>query len=212
MSKHPNENVLVITRQLFDELGTFDGFSANPDRYLRAIFNPDNNLFLSRDEAEEDPSYKQIIPYAIFRYEDRYLHYVRGGGSGEQRLAAKGSIGIGGHVNDTDFQASGSMGKDLYLAGVEREINEELKIEAKYTQEIVGLINDDSNDVGKVHLGIVHLFDLRSPKVTSNEDNITDVEFLSEDKLKQRYERMETWSQLITKKLNWLAAMDEAMM
>ncbi len=212
MSKHPNEKVLVIKRELFDELGAFHGFTPNSDRYLRAIFNPENNLFLSRDEAEEDPNYKQIIPYAVFRSGDKYLHYVRGGGAGEQRLASKGSLGIGGHVNEEDYQATGSMGRSLYLAGVEREIKEELKIDTSYSQEIVGLINDDTNDVGKVHLGVVHLFELDSPKVASNEPHITNVEFLTPAAIKQRSARLETWSQLIEENLNWFAAMGEAMM
>ena len=131
MSRYEDENVLVITRELFDRLGAFEGISLEPERYLPEILDPANNFFLSRDEAEEDPSHKQIIPYAIFRHEDRYLHYVRGGGSGEQRLASKGSIGIGGHINDSDH-ASSSLDKDTYTRGVEREIDEELNIVGDY--------------------------------------------------------------------------------
>jgi predicted NUDIX family phosphoesterase len=171
MGKYADENVLVISRDLFDRLGAFEGISFETDRYLPQILDPANNHFLSRDLAEDDPSHKQIIPYAIFRHGDRYLHYVRGGGSGEKRLAAKGSIGIGGHINDTDHAAS-SLDKDTYTIGVEREINEELNLTGGHTQEILGLINDDSNEVGKVHLGVVHLFTLESDEVTSAEDNI----------------------------------------
>ena len=66
------------------------------------MLDPENNYFLQRDLAEDDPGHKQIIPYAIFRHGDKFLHYVRGGGSGERRLASKGSIGIGGPINDVD--------------------------------------------------------------------------------------------------------------
>lgn len=195
MSRYPDENILVIPRALFDELGAFQGLCLEPERYLPAILNPANNLFIPRDDAEEDPGYKQIIPYAIFRYEDRYLHYVRGGGSGEKRLAAKGSIGIGGHINAEDYHAQSHLDKDTYTIGVEREIDEELNLTGPLTQRIVALINDDSNPVGQVHLGVVHLFDLSSPEVTSNEDNITELAFLSLDDLTARRDRLETWSQ-----------------
>lgn len=195
MSRYPDENILVIPRALFDELGAFQGLCLEPERYLPAILDPANNLFIPRDDAEEDPGYKQIIPYAIFRYEDRYLHYVRGGGSGEKRLAAKGSIGIGGHINAEDYHAQSHLDKDTYTIGVEREIDEELNLTGPLTQRIVALINDDSNPVGQVHLGVVHLFDLSSPEVTSNEDNITELAFLSLDELTARRDRLETWSQ-----------------
>lgn len=195
MSRYEDENVLVISRELFDELGAFQGISLEPERYLPAMLDPANNHFLSRDKAEDDPSFKQIIPYAIFRYGDRFLHYTRGGGSGEKRLASKGSIGIGGHINDDDY-ASSSLDKDTYTIGVEREIDEELNITGEHTQEIVGLINDDSNEVGQVHLGVVHLVTLESDEVTPGEDNIVDLQFLSLDELQARKDQLETWSQI----------------
>jgi len=195
MSKYEDENVLVITRALFDELGAFEGISLEPEKYLPAMLDPSNNFFLARDDAEHDPSHKQIIPYAIFRHEDRFLHYVRGGGSGEKRLASKGSIGIGGHINDTDYAAA-SLDKDTYTNGVEREIDEELTIDGEHTQEVIGLLNDDSNEVGQVHLGVVHLFTLSSNRVTPGEDNITELEFLTLDELEERRDRLESWSQI----------------
>jgi predicted NUDIX family phosphoesterase len=195
MGKYADENVLVISRDLFDRLGAFQGFSFETDRFLPSILDPSNNFFLSRDQAEEDPGHKQIIPYAIFRHGDRYLHYVRGGGGGEKRLAAKGSIGIGGHINDTD-QAAASLDKDTYTTGVEREINEELNLAGNHRQEILGLINDDSNEVGRVHLGVVHLFTLESDEVSAAEDNITGLRFLTLGELAAERERLETWSQI----------------
>jgi predicted NUDIX family phosphoesterase len=195
MGKYTDENVLVISRELFDRLGAFEGISFETDRYLSQILDPANNYFLKRDLAEDDPSHKQIIPYAIFRHGNRFLHYVRGGGSGEKRLAAKGSIGIGGHINDTDHAAS-SLDKDTYTIGVEREIDEELNLTGGHTQEILGLINDDSNEVGKVHLGVVHLFTLESDEVTSAEDNIENLIFLTLEELVERRDSLETWSRI----------------
>jgi predicted NUDIX family phosphoesterase len=195
MGKYAEENVLVVSRDLFDRLGAFQGISFETDRFLPSILDPANNFFLSRDLAEEDPGHKQIIPYAIFRHGDRYLHYVRGGGSGEKRLASKGSIGIGGHINDTDHAAA-SLDKDTYTTGVEREINEELNLTGTHRQKILGLINDDSNEVGRVHLGVVHLFTLDSDDVTSAEDNITGLRFLTLEELAAERDRLETWSQI----------------
>lgn len=195
MGKYADENVLVISRGLFERLGAFQGISFETDRYLPSILDPANNYFLSRDLAEEDPTHKQIIPYAIFRCGDRFLHYVRGGGGGEKRLAAKGSIGIGGHINDTDHAAS-SLDKDTYTNGVEREIDEELNISGAHSQEILGLINDDSNEVGQVHLGVVHLFTLENDQVTAAEDNIEGLSFLTLGELEERIESLETWSRL----------------
>ena len=203
MSKYEDENVLVISRELFDQLGAFQGISLEPEKYLPSMLDPENNYFLQRDLAEDDPGHKQIIPYAIFRHGDKFLHYVRGGGSGERRLASKGSIGIGGHINDVDYAAS-SLDKDTYTNGVDREFDEDLNISGDHTQEILGLINDDSNEVGQVHLGVVHLFTLESNQVTAGEDNIVDLQFLSLEELEAKHDELETWSQICVQGLRQL--------
>ena len=120
---------------------------------------------------------------------------MRGGGSGEKRLASKGSIGIGGHINDTDFAAA-SLDKDTYTNGVEREIDEELSITDGHTQEILGLLNDDSNEVGQVHLGVVHLVTLESDQVEAGEAVIEDLQFLTLGEFQERKEQLESWSQI----------------
>src|SRR5882762_5643747 len=152
----PNENVLVVRRSLFDELGSFHGLSFEPERYLNALLSRGNNFFLPRAQAESDPTHKQIIPYALVAFENKVLHYVRGKKAGEQRLVAKGSIGIGGHMNDTD-ESLFAWDEAAYRLGVEREVNEELKIDTTFEDRIVALLNDDGTDVGQVHLGIVHV-------------------------------------------------------
>lgn len=205
MSKYADERVLVVARSLFDELGSFQGFSANVSHYLPSFLDPAQNYFMARDDAEDDPSHKQIIPYAIFHHNGRVLHYVRGSKSGEQRLAAKGSLGIGGHINSEDA-AQASIEKDTYLTGVEREINEELILNGAYRQRTVALINDDSNDVGKVHIGVVHVFDLESDNVHPNESPITQLEFLDRDQLGARRDSLETWSQICFDHLDTILA------
>ncbi len=194
MSRYGDEQVLVIPRPLLDGIGNFQGLQFDVDRYLPQFLNPENNFFLSRDLAEDDPTHKQIIPYAIFHHDGRFLHYVRGKKSGEQRLASKGSIGIGGHINTSDH-SSESLGEETYMRGVEREVNEELKLGSTYQQRIVALLNHDDNEVGQVHLGVVHLFDLESPDIEANEAEIAELTFLSRDELIAKHEALETWSQ-----------------
>jgi predicted NUDIX family phosphoesterase len=191
----PQENILVIRRSLFDELGAFQGLSLEPEKYLKAILSRGNNFFIARPQAESDPAYKQIIPYALIVFQNTVLHYVRGKKAGEQRLIAKGSIGIGGHMNETDGSLF-AMDEQAYRAGVEREVNEEIKIDAPFEDQIVALLNDDTTEVGKVHLGIVHIFNLKEPKVQKREAMITGLTFLTKDELTRRRESLESWSQI----------------
>src|SRR6266481_5539044 len=199
----PNENVLVVRRKLFDELGSFQGLNFGPEKYLKAILSRGSNFFIPRPEAETDPAYKQIIPYALIAFEKTVLHYVRGKKAGEQRLVAKGSIGIGGHMNEAD-ESLFAMDEEAYRAGVEREVNEEIKIETPFDDRIVALLNDDSTEVGRVHLGIVHIFKLQEPKVQKREAMITGLTFLTKEELLARRETMETWSQICLNSLDRL--------
>ena len=198
-SRYGGEKVLVVKRSLFDQLGAFNGFQPDSGTYFDALLDKENNFFLDRELAEDDPSHKQIIPYCVFEHEGQILHYTRGGSGGEARLHAKGSIGIGGHVNLSDTDAEdGHLGAATYNAGVDREIREELAFDGDFKHRVIGLINDDSNEVGKVHLGIVHLvqFTADEPKVKANEDSIANLAFRSVEELVSDAFPLETWSQL----------------
>lgn len=199
----PDENVLVVKRTLFDELGSFQGLNFEPQRYLNSLLSRGNNFFMPRPQAEIDPAHKQIIPYALIVHGNRVLHYIRGKKAGEQRLVSKGSIGIGGHMNDTD-ESLFAWDEAAYRAGVEREVNEEIAIGSSFEDRIVALLNDDSTDVGRVHLGIVHVFRLVEPNVEKREAMITNLSFLSCDELIARRESLETWSQLCVDSLERL--------
>ncbi len=203
MSNPPNENVLVVRRELFDELGSFQGLNFEPEQYLKAILSRGSNFFIPRREAEINSAYKQIIPYSLISFENTILHYVRGKKAGERRLVAKGSIGIGGHMNETD-ESLFAMDEQAYRAGVEREVNEEIKIDAPFEDRIVALLNDDSTEVGQVHLGIVHVFKLKEPKVQKREAMITGLSFLTKQELMARRESLETWSQICVDALDRL--------
>lgn len=199
------EMILVVRRALLERLGLFQGLSFEIDRYLPALLARENNLFMARSLAEQDPSFKQIIPYAVLVHGGRVLHYVRGKKSGEQRLVSKGSIGIGGHMNDGD-EGLFSLDRAAYDAAVQREVGEELKINTGYRNRAVALLNDDSNEVGQVHLGVVHVFDLESDDVRKGEAMITELAFLDRAELAARRDAMESWSQICCDALDRLLA------
>ena len=193
-----DENVLVFPRSLFEQLGIFQGFSAEVDRYLPVILEKKNNSFQPRARAENDPSFKQIIPYVIITDGKSILHYVRGKKAGEQRLVAKGSIGVGGHINNEDETLFGlnSFGMEAFQDAVKREVCEEIALKGEFNARPVGLINDDSTEVGRVHLGVVHVLRCMPEEVGRKEQVITQMEFVPIEQLKARREQMETWSQL----------------
>ena len=189
------ELVLTFPRRLLDEIGSFQGLQADIDAYIPRILEAGNTRYVPRSSAENDPSLKQIIPYVLVRKGDTLLHYVRGKGSGEKRLVAKGSIGIGGHINHRDEHLFGT-GLDFYAEAVQRELHEELSMAGDFRTRIVGLINDDSTPVGQVHFGVVHLCELGEDNVSRGEPCITDLRFLTLEELQSRRDQMETWSQL----------------
>ena len=203
----PEENILVIKRTLFDELGSFQGLNFEPEKYLRTILSRGNNFFLPRRRAETDPTHKQIVPYVLLTCGNKVLFYIRGKKAGEQRLVAKGSIGIGGHMNQEDESLFNYVTDEAaYRAGVEREIAEEIKIDTRFEDRIVALLNDDTTEVGRVHLGIVHLFKLAEAKVEKREAMITNLAFLDKEELLARRDTLETWSQICCDSLERLLA------
>ncbi len=186
------EQVLVVPTLLFHEIGHFQGFCADADRYLKTLLDPAYTSYRPRNEMEQDPSFKQLIPYCIFRCNGEIFSYRRDKGQGESRLLGKRSVGIGGHISTVDEAAGGSS----YLEGMRREIEEEVFLESGYRHECVGLINDDLTEVGKVHLGIVHIFDLDAPQVRPREQSIIQTGFATPTDLLRDRDQFETWSQI----------------
>ena len=189
------EMVLVVRRELLEKIGIFHGLNFDVEKYLPAFLSRENNFFMRRSLAETDPKFKQIIPYVLLVHNGRVLHYVRGKKAGEQRLVSKGSIGIGGHMNDSD-EGLFALDKDAYLEGVRREVCEELNVGSPFKNRIVALLNDDTTEVGQVHLGVVHVFDLETDDVQKRESMITNLGFLTREELQARRDSMETWSQI----------------
>jgi len=196
------ERVLVVPTELFHGIGHFQGFCADVERYLPVLLSPENTSYRPRDEVETDPGLKQLIPYVLFRHRDdegreTVLQYTRGTGQGEGRLHRKHSVGIGGHISSTDADGRGCP----YAEGMRRELEEEVAIETAYTDRQVGLINDDETDVGRVHLGVVHLFDVESRQVRPRESEIIDCGFRPTEEILSDLAGFETWSQICLRAL-----------
>ena len=191
------EHVLVVPTLLFHELGYFQGFNARTERYLDTLLDPIHTSYQPRSKCEEDPSYKQLIPYCLFMHEGQVFNYRRGKKGGEGRLHSQRSVGIGGHISSTDRMG----GERRYQEAMHREISEEVFLEAGFRDRCVGLINDDETPVGRVHLGIVHIFELDSAKVLPREESILEAGFAQPAELLQVLDQFETWSQICLKHL-----------
>ncbi len=201
------EQVLVVKRCVLEGLGLFQGINFDIDRYLSELWTGKGVAFIPRPEAEKNPAYKQLIPYVIMNHANSYLCYARGKRVDERRLADKVSIGIGGHINlsDTMPRFQNNL-EQVYLNAVAREVAEEVIVEEEYEDKIVGLINDDSNEVGQVHFGIIHFWRLAKPSVRKQEQEICELRFMDVDELAQLRDKMETWSQLCFDNLKTIAS------
>jgi predicted NUDIX family phosphoesterase len=201
------EQVLVVERNVVDRVGSFQGISFAVDRYLDAFFSPGTLRFLPRPQAEEDPAYKQLIPYVLITDGERYLSYVRGRRAGEQRLVGHRSIGIGGHINPADdMPLFDSDYRETYRAAVEREVAEEVVVDAAHTDRVVALLNDDSTEVGSVHLGIVHYWRIPGLNVRKREQMITQLSLMTPAELRGVRDTLESWSQLCLDHMDVLAS------
>jgi predicted NUDIX family phosphoesterase len=196
MSKYAGEQVLVVPRPLFDSIGTFQGIRIHGlEAAIDRLLDPENHFFMDREEAEADPTHKQLIPYCLIRCGSSILNYTRGKSGGEDRLHAKLSVGVGGHINPVDT-GNGRTGKDAYFAAVERELQEELVFDTAHTNRIAALLNDDSNEVGRVHLGVVHVIDLENTRVHAREDALANLSFNELVELQGiLFPNLESWSQ-----------------
>jgi len=186
------EQVLVVPTLLFHEIGYFQGFRSDIEPYMKTLLDPMHTSYRPRDVMEEDPSYKQLIPYCILLHEGNIFNYRRGTAQGESRLHSKRSIGVGGHICTLDKDGD----NHAYLEGMQREIDEEVMITGGHQDECVGMLNDDNSAVGKVHLGIVHLFKLDQAKVSPKEASMLEAGFSSPEELLAERGQFETWSQI----------------
>lgn len=146
------------------------------------------NFFLDRPTAEHSPQYKQIIPYVVIRHGDEYFLLQRTRAQAEARLHDKFSLGVGGHINPD---------APTLLGGLDKELEEEVGVEGDYEISFVGILNDDTTDVGKVHLGAVYVLDAATRDVTIRETDKMTGSWVARAELAAVRDRMETWSQIV---------------
>lgn len=171
-----DEKVLVVPASIIFANGKWQGLKKdNLDYYLNLIKN--NYQFKRRGDVEDDPSWQQIIPYIVFNYEDKYFIYKYLLMAGESRLVDTYQIGVGGHINEFDlnglyhnFSDRKKYGIDVLEEGMMREWNEEVNYKGGFLEKkLIGLLNDDTNPVEQVHLGLVYNFVGDSPEISIKE-------------------------------------------
>jgi predicted NUDIX family phosphoesterase len=192
---HVSEEVLCVKREDIFPDGAWHGFVTDGlDRYRSVI--RERHFFKARAEVEEDPTYQQIIPYVVFHHGDRYFLTHRLRASAERRLRRQYSLGVGGHINKADLQ-----GGDPVQDGMRREWEEEVIYDGRFEAKLLGLLNDDSAPVSKVHLGVVFVIEGDSPHISIRETDKLAGELLTLSEMRIYYLGMESWSQIVYDRL-----------
>lgn len=188
-----DEQILVIRRDLLFPDGAWNGLKAvDFESYLALIQT--QKEFHSRAAMETDPAYKQIIPYLIFEHGNKYFLMQRHKKASETRLQSKFTLGIGGHIRQEDMQTNS------LFDWAKREFHEEVTYSGELTIEPLGILNDDSNEVGKVHIGFVFLLHGSDGDI-SIQSELANGELYTLEECQGFYDRMETWSQMVIEAL-----------
>jgi predicted NUDIX family phosphoesterase len=189
------EHVLCVRRDDLFPDRTWHGFVDEGLERAQRVMR-EAAFFMPRAEVEDDPSYQQIIPYLVFRHGGRYLLTRRLKASSEKRLRQLYSLGVGGHINPGDLEHG-----DPIADGLKREWEEEVEYAGAFEATLLGLINDDSSPVSRVHLGVVFLIDGDSPDIRIRETDKLSGELLTLDEMRIYYLAMESWSQVVYDRL-----------
>jgi len=199
-----DEDVLVVpTDRLLREVGegtSWHGVRAAGDASLRALIRA-TGAFRPRSIAETDETWKQVIPYLVLRDDEQWFLMRRTRAGGDARLHDRYSIGVGGHVNPHD----GGVDGDLSTA-LRREWLEELDVDFMPSFELVGLLNDDTTPVGRVHVGLVYEADAGGRPVVIRETEKLSGSFVATDAVASVADNLETWSRLAFEYLTTRAA------
>jgi predicted NUDIX family phosphoesterase len=190
-----SEQVLVVKREDIFPDGAWHGFVSDRLERHQAVIR-ENHFFMARAKVEDDPNYQQIIPYVVFRHGDLYFLTHRLRASSEKRLRKQYSLGVGGHINPGDLDAG-----DPIQDGLKREWEEEVIYEGSFDAKLIGLLNDDSSPVSKVHLGVVFLVDGDTPHIAIRETDKLAGELLTLEQMRIYYLGMESWSQMVYDRL-----------
>lgn len=167
---------------------------------LQALIGAAKPFYALRKPTETDTTLKQLIPYVVFRAGSEHgpvlFTYERTPKSGESRLHSKISLGVGGHINPVDGKPADSFA--AFQQAMQREINEEVELGTSIvSQSYLGLLNDDSNEVGQVHLGVVYLIQLAQPRLKLRENAAKGGKFRTLKQLENVRDRLENWSGMV---------------
>ncbi|HUA65947.1 MAG TPA: hypothetical protein VME24_08875 [Alphaproteobacteria bacterium] len=202
------EKVLCFQRSLFEQLGAFQGMSLEIEKYMAALTNRSNVVYVDRDKAERDRRYKQIIPYALILCGDKILRYRRGKRGVESRLHGLYSVGVGGHILEQDnWLFSRGLG---YRDAMRRRLMQELDIDVN-REVAVALINDDSTDVGRVHFGVVHIVRVPDESLAHWRCGVVRPEFVSFTEAVNDAFSYESWSHFCLLNLDELVSKADSM-
>lgn len=181
------EQVFVVPRRAVPDGAAWHGLrEGGMGPFLASL--AETGRYEPRAAMETDPSFKQIIPYLVLRDGDRYFLMRRTRAGVDARLHDRWSIGVGGHLNPGD---------DGLLGGLRREWREELVAAFEPEFVPVALLNDDTTEVGAVHLGVVFVADAAGRSVAVRETDKLTGSFAGVADCAAVADRMETWSRLV---------------
>ena len=191
------EQVLVLPRDRIPGGCEFTGLRPADEAQLALLSQAvaDHGRYLDRPLAEESPDWKQLIPYVVLTDADRIFLMERTDAGGDPRLHRKASVGVGGHLNPVD------RGQDPLTVGLRREWAEELDVIWEPEFRLVGMLNDDSNPVGSVHLGVVFTVEAAGRPVRVREVDKLSGRMATREEVVAAWDRLETWSQLVAAEL-----------
>jgi predicted NUDIX family phosphoesterase len=183
-----DERIMVVKRSILFTDGEWQGLRCADVAHYQELVTTAGE-FHWRSTMETDPTYKQIIPYMIFEYADSYFLMERKATASEQRLKSKLSLGIGGHIRQEDI-AGGAL-----FDWAKREFSEEVIYNGSLDIEPLGVLNDDSNEVGQVHLGFILLLHGDSSDISIRSEHKQGM-LVPCDQMDTYIERMESWSKI----------------
>ena len=187
------EEIAHVPRKILQEQDWLPhGYRDDPDRQIYSVLR-ERVRYAPRPGLEEDETNKQLIPYVVVRCGDRFLTLRRRSAQSEERLHDQLSIGVGGHISRADDDAEA----DPIASGMRRELHEELHIPRDIDVEYCGLLNDDSNAVGRVHCGLVYRCEAEAEEVEVRETEKMVGEWRSLPELQEYRDQLETWSQFL---------------
>lgn len=187
-----DEQILVVKRDVLFEDESWSGLKpVDMQEYLHLIKM--HQEFHPRGLMEQDPTYKQIIPYLVFKHADKYFLMERHAKASEQRLASKLSLGIGGHIRKEDLTGG-------IFDWARREFHEEINYSGDFKITPLGILNDDSNQVGRVHVGFVFLLEGEHDQI-SIKSELQSGSLMTKQECMNMQSRMESWSQMVLDQL-----------